>query len=369
TLPETYLEEFVRPFDLSKAPLLRVKIIKTYENGGYLLFDMHHIISDGMSMNILVKEFCEIYEGKELQPLNIQYKDYSQWMKDKDLEGQKNYWLDVYREEPPVLNFPLDAVRPQIQSFEGDSVSGILGKKETEELKAFCRKEGYTDYMVLLAGLMVCLSKYSRQEDIIIGSPVSGMTHPDTENIVGIFVNTLAMRGYPERDKSVKTFLEEIKEHCLEAFENQEYPFEELVENVVKDRDLSRNPLFDIMFTLQNNEDVNFKTKDWTLGNISQRPVAKFDLDFNMEYGKENYYVDLTYSKALFKKGTVEILLNHYFYILKEIVLNPHKTIGELSLSNEKETLNVLKDFNATEEGYEKEKTVKELFEETAKKN
>src|SRR5699024_8928663 len=133
--------------------------------------------------------------------------------------------------------------------------------------------------------------------------------------------------------------------------------------------DLSRNPLFDIMFTLQNNEDVNFKTKDWTLGNISQRPVAKFDLDFNMEYGKENYHIDLTYSKALFKKGTVEILLNHYFYILKEMVLNPHKTIGELSLSNEKETLNVLKDFNATEEGYEKEKTVKELFEETAKKN
>src|SRR5699024_6860504 len=122
TLPETYLEEFVRPFDLSKAPLLRVKIIKTYENGGYLLFDMHHIISDGMSMNILVKDFCELYEGKELSPLNIQYKDYSQWMIDKDLGGQKDYWLDIYKEEPPVLDFPLDAVRPQIQSFEGDSV-------------------------------------------------------------------------------------------------------------------------------------------------------------------------------------------------------------------------------------------------------
>src|SRR5699024_8980985 len=106
-----------------------------------------------------------------------------------------------------------------------------------------------------------------------------------------------------------------------------------------------------------------------TLGNISQRPVAKFDLDFNMEYGKENYYVDLTYSKALFKKESVEILLNHYFYILKEIVLNPHKTIGELSLSNEEETLNILKDFNATEEYYTKGKTVKELFEETVNKN
>ncbi|MGO1820499.1 non-ribosomal peptide synthetase, partial [Senegalia sp. (in: firmicutes)] len=369
TSPEVYLEEFIRPFNLGKAPLLRVKIVRIDDNKGYLLFDMHHIISDGMSMNIMVRDFCELYEEEELAPLNIQYKDYSQWMINKDLDKQKDYWLDIYKQKPSILDLPLDSERPQIQTFKGDSVKTTLGKKETKELKAFCRKEGYTDYMVLLGGLMVCLSKYSRQEDIIIGSPMSGRTHPDTENIVGMFVNTLAMRGYPEKNKSVKTFLEEIKEHCLEAFENQEYPFEELVENVAENRDLSRNPLFDVMFTFQNNEEVRFKTKDWTLGNISQRPVAKFDLDFNMEYGEESYHLDLTYCKALFKKESGKILLNHYFYVIKELMLNPNKTIGELSLSNEKETLSILKNFNDTEKKYTKRKTVKELFEETVKKN
>ncbi|WP_339251672.1 amino acid adenylation domain-containing protein [Sporosarcina sp. FSL W8-0480] len=366
---EVYLEEFVRPFDLSKAPLLRVKIIKTEDDQGYLLFDKHHIISDGMSMNILIQEFCQLYEGNELPSLNVHYKDYSEWMLNRDLAEQQNYWLSTHKEKPPVLDFPLDAKRPQLQSFKGDRVKKQLAKEVTEELKMFARREGYTDYMVMLGALMVCISKYSRQEDVVIGSPISGRTHPDTANIVGMFVNTLAMRGYPEKDKSIKVLLDEIKEHSLSSYEHQEYPFEDLVERTVTNRDFSRNPIFDIMFTLQNNEEVIFGTKDFTLGTVSQKPVAKFDLDFQMEYGDGHYHLDLIYSEAIFNKSSMKILVEHYFHILNEIIANPEKTIGEVALFDEAATLNMLKDFNNTEKIIDTQQTVKELFEEAVEVN
>ncbi|KEK18741.1 condensation domain-containing protein, partial [Bacillus gaemokensis] len=249
------MDRFIRPFDLSEGPLFRMEVVK--RNDGYLLcIDMHHIISDGMSMVTFIKELTTLYNKENVKPLTHQYKDYSEWMRNRDLSEQKTYWLSQFEEEAPILDMPLDYTRPLQQSFVGASVYELTGKELASKIKAFAEKNKVTEYMVFLSAAMILLGKYSRQEDIVIGSPISARTHKDTENMLGMFVNTLAMRGRPEGQKTYRQFLEEIKESCLHAYENQEYPFEELVEEVVVHRDMSRNPLFDVMLVLQNNEHV-----------------------------------------------------------------------------------------------------------------
>ena len=225
------IKDFVRPFNLGQAPMMRVKVIKDKDRN-ILMFDMHHIISDGKTMNILVEELGKLYKGKSLEDIKVQYKDYSEWIRERDISKQKEYWLKVFSDEIPVLDLPLDYKRGQEQSFKGDRVNYQLSKEIKEKVEKLTKKAGTTEYMVLLASIMVLLQKYSRQEDIVIGSPISGRTHKDTEEMMGMFVNTLAMRAKPEGEKSFKSFLEEIKEISLNAYENQEYPFEELVEAV-----------------------------------------------------------------------------------------------------------------------------------------
>ena len=264
---------FVKPFDLGIAPLLRAKLVKR-EDHYLLLIDLHHIVSDGMSMGIFIKEFSSLYNGEKLDELTHQYKDYSQWMRTRDLSAQKEYWVKEFTDEIPVLDMPLDYTRPQEQSFNGAMTFSTTGKELREKLKKLASRTGTTEYMIFLSAAMVTLSKYSRQEDIVIGSPISGRTHKDTERMLGMFVNTLAMRGRPEGKKSYTEFLKEVKESCLKAYENQEYPFEELVEAVEVRRDMARNPLFDVMLVLQNNEKVEYsldKTKIEYAGQKSQR--------------------------------------------------------------------------------------------------
>ena len=233
---DRFMSEFVRPFDLSQAPLFRIKLVKMGINQHLLMFDMHHIISDGTSMGILIRELTEIYQGKELSPLRIQYKDYAVWqneiLKTEQLKSAENYWLERFQGELPILNLPLDYPRPALQSFEGDHLEFKIGAELTGRLKKLAQQTNTTLYMVLLAGFNVLLSRYSGQEDIIIGSPIAGRPHADLQNIIGMFVNTLAMRNYPVGNKSFLEFLEEVKQGALEAYEHQDYQFEELVEKV-----------------------------------------------------------------------------------------------------------------------------------------
>ena len=249
------LDKFTRPFDLGKAPLLRLKILNvTGESRNILLFDMHHIISDGMTMNIIINEFSKLSRGEELLQPEVQYKDYSEWLRSRDLSSQREFWKDVFKEEAPVLDLPLDYPRPKTQSFRGAHISIWLNQELKNRIEEINQASGTTDFMTFLSAFMVMLHKYSRQEDVVVGTPISGRVHKDTQSMVGMFVNTLAMRGYPTEEKTFSEFLSEIKEHALGAYENQEYPFEELLEEVEVRRDLSRNPLFDVMFVVQNNE-------------------------------------------------------------------------------------------------------------------
>lgn len=362
------IQNFVRPFVLEQLPLIRMQVV-TIQLEQYIMLDMHHIISDGMSAGILFDELFALYEGKELAPLRVQYKDYSEWMNGRDLAMQRNYWKDIFSDEIPVLDFPLDYQRPQIQTFSGKETRLKLGKEVREKIVELCKNTNTTEYMVLLACFTLLLSKYSRQEDIVVGSPIAGRTHKDTENMLGMFVNTIALRTKPEKEKRFLDYLKELKEIVLAANENQEYPFEELVEELNIQRDISRNPLFDVMFVYQNNEELKLSTEEFCLaGCESEINIEKFDITFCVSPTKEGYNIVLNYSTDIFKKVSMEQLLLHYQTILTNALTNYNSKLEEISPVDAREKVKITKVFNENTTKYPKDKSVGELFEEQVKR-
>ncbi|WP_332276070.1 condensation domain-containing protein, partial [Bacillus velezensis] len=196
---------FIQPFELDQAPLFRAELA-TVSGKQYLMIDMHHIISDGVSISLLLKEFTKLYNGESLEPLRIQYKDFAQWqnayLRSGSLDKQAAYWKKQFEGTVPVLHLPYDYERPSIQSFEGDSVHFTLDKEMTEGLRGLAKEEGATLHMVLLSAFNILLSKYSGQEDIVVGVPVAGRPHADLRNMIGMFVNTLAVRNHPDKEKT-----------------------------------------------------------------------------------------------------------------------------------------------------------------------
>ncbi len=365
---ENLISNFIRPFDLSSGKLVRIKLIN---KGKYhlMMFDMHHIISDGMSMNTFTTELMKSYNGEKLTPLTHQFKDYSEWMRSRDLSGQSEYWKNQFNDEIPVLDMPTDYPRPQEQSYAGTMFNEVIDAELSDKIKQLVKKTGTTEYMVFLAAVMIMLSKYSRQEDIVIGSPISGRTHRDTEEMLGMFVNTLAMRGKPEKNKIFSQFLKEIKETCLKAYENQEYPFEELVEAVDVQRDMSRNPLFDVMLVLQNNENVDIKFGECDVeGTGVKSTIAKFDMTFNICEYEDRFVIGFEYCTDLFKAETANEILKHFEVILNAVTANVEQKIGEIEMVTADEKRLILNDFNATDKDFPRDKTVIELFEEQVKK-
>ncbi|ASK59971.1 non-ribosomal peptide synthetase [Bacillus velezensis] len=362
------MEQFVRPFDIGTAPLMRFKVVKERNRNNYiLLFDMHHIISDHQTLNILIEDFSRLYNGEELQPLEIQYKDYSEWMRGRNLESQRNYWKEVFKEEAPVLDLVTDYPRPKIQSYKGAQVSVQLSQEQKAGIQNINKQHGTTDYMTLLAVFMIELHKYSRQQDIVVGTPISGRVHPDTETIAGMFVNTLAMRGYPRAEKTFLEFLSEIKELALNAYENQEYPFEELVEEVEVRRDLSRNPLFDVMFTMQNNEEIHLAMGEAQVEMLGIPFIdAKFDLDLQATAYEEGYALDLVYCSDLFTETSAQVILEHFKVLLDRVIANPEMKLSELHMVSEVEQQRILTVFNDTHIEYAQHHTAVERFEKHA---
>jgi fengycin family lipopeptide synthetase D len=400
-----FLKSFVRPFDLAKAPLLRVGLIVpqhtpaalpghprrgTYnsqegiEDRFLLMVDMHHIISDGMSHEVLVKDFMVLNEDKELPPpLRIQYKDFSQWQnseKEKEkIKRQELYWLQEFKGEIPVLNIPTDYNRPVIQSFEGNTVSFEISANEASVLKTIALKEKMTLYMVLLAIFNVLLAKLSNQEDIVIGTPIAGRRHTDLDNIIGMFVNTLALRNYPKGEKNFNDFLIEVKQRTLEAFENQECQFEDLVDKVEVERDASRNPLFDIMFAKHNINVDELKTLEpgGTPGekqDSKQEPrqdiytSSKFDMTLTVLESKQKPAFTVTYNTALFKKETIEIFIGYFKRIISSITINIETKLSQIEIMSKEEKRQLVYDFNDTKADSHGDKTIHRLFEEQVEK-
>ncbi|MCL2717192.1 MAG: amino acid adenylation domain-containing protein [Lachnospiraceae bacterium] len=371
---EALINESMRPFDLEQAPLIRVELIKLSEVKHILVIDTHHIINDGISGGILWHELTELYNGNILPEQKIQYKDFSAWQNEKmwseQGKQQEKYWLETFSGELPVLNLHNDFVRPAIQSFDGGSVDFKLNKEVQDRIKSLMRTEGATMHMVLLSSLNVLLSKYAGQEDIVIGTPIAGRRHGDLENVVGMFVNTLAMRNYPEGSKTFRNFLQEVKHNALKAYENQDYQFEELVTKLNIKRDMSRNPLFDVMFALQ---ETNVKSEkmsgleyeDYCGTGLS---VAKFDITLTAINSDEEIYLNIEYCTKLFRKDTIIRMASHFERIVELITENPDICLNEIDMLGEAERVQILYDFNDTTGEYPKDKTIHELFEEQAEK-
>ncbi len=370
----TFVKDFTKPFDLSKAPLLRVGLVKFEENKHLFMLDMHHIISDGISQDILYSELTKLYQGHQLPDLRIQYKDFAVWqnqfLESEKMKQQEEYWLERFADEIPVLNLPYDNPRPSAMSDHGDIYGIWLEQDLTENLNKLARQNGATLFMALLAVYNILLSKYSGQKDISVGTPIAGRSQADLENIMGMFVNTLTLRNKPEKNKTVIDFLKEVKENALKAYENQDYQFEMLVDKLELQREMSRNPLFDVMFSLFISEkQISVKEDDFKFRPYSFKTnTAKFDL--SLDGMVTDYGVSLTfnYSTDLFKEGTIARMANHLINITKEVVSNPAIIISEINMLSEDEKDQLLNDFNNTTLSFSKDQYFHQLFEEQVKK-
>ncbi|MCP4146664.1 MAG: amino acid adenylation domain-containing protein, partial [bacterium] len=333
----TTITQFLRPFDLSKAPLLRVALIRLEEEKHLLLMDIHHIISDGVTMVILVNEFIRLYENKELPRLTIQYKDFAQWQnrffRSKAFKKQENYWQEIFKDGAPLLNMPLDYPRTRERRPEGKILPFTIDKELTHRLKSCASETGVTLYMTLLAIYNILLSRYSGQEDIVVGLPIAGRKHADLENIAGFFINTLAIRNQPENRHTFNGFMQKVKENVLKAYDNQDYPFDRLVSNLKIPKDMSRNPLFDAMLVLQNTAPLDtFESLE--LGAYDfEHNISHFDLHLEATEYEGKINMKLEYATALFKRETAEEFTRHYIELTRQVMENTNIQLKELEIS------------------------------------
>ncbi len=364
------MDSFIKPFDLEKAPLIRMKVVEDGENHCYVLFDLHHVIADALTVGIIAREYAQIYQGVELDEIPVSYADYSVWQQTRDYSAQAEFWKYNFNDEIPVLNLPLDYLRPRKQSFSGEHVFRHLTKEKTEMIDQYCLKHNVTPYVLFTSTLMLMLGKYSGQDDVIVGTTVSGRMSEELENVAGVFINTLPIRGRLKSDESVKDFIESVKQFCVQALDNQEYPFEQILDDVNVQRDLSRNPMFDVMLTyngIQERQNVydNIVFKKEEISNA----IAKLDLNLEVTKNEIGYQYCMEYCTALWKTDSIERMLDRYDDLMMQIIAGDDRQIGRLEFILEDERRR-LDELNATGQTIEnRELTISKLFELEAEKH
>ncbi|MCP5108268.1 MAG: acyltransferase domain-containing protein, partial [bacterium] len=371
---EAIVTRFIRPFRLEHAPLFRVGLIKTGEEKYVLIVDIHHIISDGTSVSLLIKEFMAFYGGEELPGLPTRYIDFAQWQYDRlhsgALQEQETFWLKQFEGELPVLNMPTDYPRPSIQSFEGDTIAFKLEKEPAQRLNELAKSRGATLYMVLLAVYNTLLSKYTGQKDIIIGSTTAGRHNADLENVIGLLIETLAMRNCLTEEQSFGSFLDAVKENTLKVYENQSYPFRELMKRVANESDRSHNPLFDAMLMVQNRERVELEIENLKLAPkpTATGRVAKVDLTITAAENAGGIIFNLEYCTKLFKKETMERFSRHFLNIIDDVTGNPEILPADIDMLSIEEKKQLLNQFNGAKVSFSPSFTIHQLIEEQAEK-
>ncbi|SFF11943.1 amino acid adenylation domain-containing protein, partial [Chitinophaga sp. CF118] len=367
------------PFNLTDGPLLRAALYQVSDNKWVFSYVMHHIISDGWSMEILVHELMLFYNVRTggyddmLAPLHIQYKDYACWqqeqLKGESLEEHRSYWLDQFSGELSVLDMPADNPRPLIKTYNGGAIRRSFDKQLTKGIKTLLQEQGATLFMGLMAMVNTLLYKYTHQEDIIIGSPAAGRDHADLDGQIGFYVNTLALRTRFNGENSYKELLENIRQVTLGAYAHQTYPFDELVDELQLKHDMSRSPLFDVMLVLQHSG--NHKEADQVPGELKvsnykggEHVISKFDLTFYfMEMGEE-LGMGIEYNSDLYSKETIERLAHHFERLIGAVLAQPGAALNSLDCLGGAEKQQLLHAFNDTRTTYPSNSTIIELFEE-----
>lgn len=366
---QSLIKRFIRPFDLSLAPLVRVGLIETGYREHVLMVDMHHIISDGVSQGILIKEFMALYNNNELPPITLQYKDYAEWQQS---DGQrevassyKKFWMSEFSQEVTTLELPTDFLRPKVKVYNGDSIEFDINEENTSRLKSIAETEGATMFMVLLSVYNILLSKLADQTDIIIGTPISDRQHPDLGTIMGMFVNTLPIRNYVNKESRYREFLKEVNVKTISCFANQSFQYEEIIDELKFERNPGHNPLFDVMFSYE-----NFGGPEFAIPGLLIQPyenkhtVSKFDLTLTAMEKNQRIFLNFEYDTDLFRKETIERFITSFIKIISTVVSNPNIRLSDISLLTDRERHQILNVFNNTYVDYPEERTIVDLFEE-----
>lgn len=333
------MEDFIQPFDLERLPLMRMKIVRNEKNSeSYLLFDIHHIICDGESIGIFFSELNKVYRGMRLPELRFQYKNFSAWEQKQAFQEQEKYWLNEFSGDLNCLDLRTDYVRPAWQSYNGRSFELTIEKDTVEKIRTFCSQMQITEFMFFITVFGILLQKYTGQENIVIGSPVLGRTLPDSQNLIGMFVNTVAIRNEININYTFKELLMYTAEKCLLAYDNQDYQFEDLVRKLSAHKDNSRNPLFDVMFGVQNGGTCTVK-----IGNASLVPtkiegmVSKFDITLMVNSDEDGYILYWEYNCDIFRESTIKRMAEHYLILLNNAIEHSTHAIKDIEYISEEE--------------------------------
>ena len=372
-----FAEEGNHIFDLSSGPLMRARLLKLADQEHELLITLHHIVCDGWSINVLLRELTHLYlknvDTKVLPQLSIQYADFAvwqrRWLEDDAIERQLNYWRHQLANAPTSLELPTDYSLPATRTYEGGRVSAKLPDALTESIKTLSREENATLFMTLLAAFQSLLFRYSAQEDVVVGSPVAGRTMFEAENLIGAFVNTLVLRGDLSGNPNFRDVLARVRQTVMGAFCHQDLPFEKLVEELNPERKANRSPLFQVMFSFQNMPEPELAVNGTKFKTIKvDSTAAKFDLTLEVDESPGGISVSFEYAKDLFSTATIDRMLEHFLNLLTAIVADPAQTIADIELLTRKERRQLLVEWNANGIEYPEGACVHQLFETQAAK-
>ena len=376
TVQRAVREEAERGFALDKPELLRVRLLRLGEQEYALTLVMHHIISDGWSLGVMLREMKSLYEAFEhdrpspLLDLEIQYVDYAAWERESlasgDMQESLEFWEKELAEALPVLELPVDSPRPAEPSYRGGAIRFALTNDCTEKLKSFARKTGTTSYMVLLAGFKALLARYTGQSDILVGSPVAERLSVETESLIGLFVNLVVRRTTVHAGETFLALLQRVKQNVIQAQAHQHVPFGSIVDLIGQERMLSHMPMVQAVFAWQNG-----LFQPVQLGGLAGRArqietgTAKFDITLSMDDAGGQFEGWLEYSADLFRRHTAAKMADRFVRLLEEAVAAPNKPLAELPLLSEAEQQQ-LAQWNRTATAYPREQTIARLFEEVA---
>ncbi|MDX9972356.1 MAG: amino acid adenylation domain-containing protein, partial [FCB group bacterium] len=365
------------PFNLAQDPLLRVILLKMAEEEHIILTCIHHIVSDGWSMGVLTRELGELYEAhvthreSRLSPLPIRYGDFAVWQRSHlqgdVLERQLSFWRERLK-GIQTLHLPTDRPRPPLQDFAGDSLEIIMPADLATSLRALLHREGATLFMTLLAGFCMVLQRHTGQSDIAVASAIANRSRKELEDLVGFFVNTLVMRTKLDGDPTFLELIQRVRENALGAYDHQDVPFERLVEELQPERDMSRNPLVQVMFVVQNTPRKQLVLPGVTLSAVeTQEVTTRFDLEFHVWEKNEELKCIVYYSTTIFDRERIQRMYDHWLTMLRWAVRNPQRPISEAPLLTDAEEQQVLRTFNDTTTDYPREESLGALFEQQAK--
>ncbi|GAX45463.1 amino acid adenylation domain-containing protein [Tolypothrix sp. NIES-4075] len=368
-------KEVQQPFDLEQGSLLRSSLVQLGDREYVLLLSVHHIAFDGWSEGILWRELTTLYTAfstdkpSPLPQLPIQYADFAvwqrQWLQGQVMDSQLNYWKQQLADAPPLLELPTDRVRPPVQTNRGGIKRFGLDEHLTQQLKSLSEQSGATLFMTLLTGFVILLSRYSNQQDILVGSPIANRNRSELESLIGFFVNILVLRTDVSGNPSFWELLQRVRQVATEAYSHQDVPFDQIVDALQPERNLNYSPLFQVMFVLLNTPPGKLELPGLSLTPLEvETQTAKFDLTLLITETEQGLSGSLEYNSDLFEEATITRMIGHFVTLLEGIVANPEERISQLPLLTQPEQQQLLVEWNNTQTKYPNDKCIHQLFEE-----